>query len=795
MSFVRLRSVGFAGILLGWNWFACFSWAGGSGLNTLVVINQNSSNSIALGNYYSERRQIPPENVLRIAWSGGNISWNADQFHTNLLQPLLQAIATRGLSNQIHYVVLSMDIPYSSVADTFYNGTTSALFYGLRSNSAPSLQMLTNSYFAKEADYPDAKPAATFGYSFLTTMITANTLAQAKLIVDHGVDSDGTFPTAPVHLAKSSDPLRRIRYTSYDNVVFNTRLRGNYLVVRTNSSSPFGLSGLLGYQTGLMNYSISPNTFVPGAMADSLTSYGGVIFGNNDQTSLLGFLNAGAAGSYGTVTEPTANTAKFPNPQNYFYQARGFTLAECYYQSLSLPYQGLIVGEPLAAPFAQPAEGGWLNAAPGDVLTGTRPLSVQFTAADATRPLQRVDLFVDGKFLQTLTNLAPASGNLVKMRINGQNLSYTVPANATLGAIATGIAAMLNAPAITNLTKTIAQAFGDRVELRYFATNRPAPPYNLHVTTPDTSPFPLSEGPVFATEIGTAGTRNIFLSGAKPTFLESSAFGTRAGTISGTVQAGTWLRLTVTKTNGAVVIVGFTNQLVGASPALVLSNLVNQINAEASLQGPEGLIAEDFTTGVGLPNCNLTARSPGPRAANLKVMFSSSGSLVGNPATATALNANQTDLQPRNHLYLTTGTDELTANFSLNTTSLPDGYHELTAVAYEGSHVRTQTRVALPVRIQNTPLTASLTLQNLAATNSVSGTYSIQVTASTNNIASITLYSTGGGLGTVANQATATFAISGPTLGIGAHPFYAMVQDQLGRRYRTETQTVRFTSP
>lgn len=402
---------------------------------------------------------------------------------------------------------------------------------------------------------------------------------------------------------------------------------------------------------------------------------------------------------------------------------------------------------------------------------------------------------MNGKFFQTLTNLAPASGNLIKMRINGQNLSYTVPANVTLGAIATGITAMLNAPAITNLTKTIAQAFGDRVELRYFATNRPAPPYNLHVTTPGTSPAPLSEGPVFATEIGTAVTRNVFLSGAKPTFLESSAFGTRAGTVSGTVQAGTWLRFTVTKTNGAVVIVGFTNQLVGASPALVLSNLVNQINADASLQGPDGLIAEDFTAGIGSPTCNLIARSAGPRAANLKVMFSSSGSLVGNPATATALNANQTDLQPRNHLYLTTGATELTANFSLNTTTLPDGYHELTAVAYEGSHVRTQTRVALPVRIQNTPLTASLTLQNLGATNSVSGNYSIQVAANATNIASITLYSTGGALGTVANQATATFAISGPALGIGAHPFYAVVQDQLGRRYRTETQTVRFTSP
>src|SRR5689334_9294156 len=49
------------------------AFAGGSGLNTLVVVNQSSSNSCAVGNYYCERRQVPPENLLRINWAGSNI--------------------------------------------------------------------------------------------------------------------------------------------------------------------------------------------------------------------------------------------------------------------------------------------------------------------------------------------------------------------------------------------------------------------------------------------------------------------------------------------------------------------------------------------------------------------------------------------------------------------------------------------------------------------------------------------------------------------------------------------------
>ena len=128
----------------------------------------------------------------------------------------------------------------------------------------------------------------------------------------------------------------------------------------------------------------------------------------------------------------------------------------------------------------------------------------------------------------------------------------------------------------------------------------------------------------------------------------------------------------------------------------------------------------------------------------------------------------------------------------LNTTLLADGFHELTAVAYEGSSVRTQTRVTIPVRVQNTLLSASLTLVNLAATNPVSGSYQISVVANTNTISSITLYSTGGAMAVVSNQSSRTFAVSGAAMGAGRHPFYAMVQDALGRRYRTETSWVRF---
>src|SRR5208283_3288597 len=181
-----------------------------------------------------------------------------------------------------------------------------------------------------------------------------------------------------------------------------------------------------------------------------LTSFGGIIFGSNDQTNLLAFINGGATGSYGTVAEPFADTNKFPNPQVYFYQARGFSLAESYYQSVNDPYPGLMVAEPLAAPFARPGSGQWGTNLPNAALSGTTNLSVNFSSWSGNHPLQQVDLFVDGVYFSTLTNLAPCPGNLLTVTLNGYPITYTVPTNSTLSTVAAGLASLINT--VTNAT-------------------------------------------------------------------------------------------------------------------------------------------------------------------------------------------------------------------------------------------------------------------------------------------------------------------------------------------------------
>jgi uncharacterized protein (TIGR03790 family) len=787
---IRLRFAAGLGVLFV---SAAELFAGGSGLNVVVVVNQNSTNSIQLGNYYCERRCVPPQNLLRINWTGGNVTWTRSDFETNLLNPLVAMLSSRGLTNQVDYVVLSMDIPYQVTDTNGVNSTTAALFYGFKTDDCtgncpegiPGCNLpaaSSNAYAGSEGIFRQTPPIAPGSNSWLVTMLTSSNLAQAEAIIDHGVSSDGTFPAQTVWLAKSSDLARNVRYQEFDNAIFDARVTGDFSILRTNSDSPYGLTNLLGYQTGLYQFNILSNAFVPGAMADSLTSYGGVLYTPNDHTTLLVFLNAGACGSYGTVVEPCAYLEKFPSPEDYFYQARGFSLAECYYLSLANPYQGLIVGEPLAAPFAKPGAGTWNNLPAGATLAGTTNLSFQFAASDARRPLQQVDLFLDGLWLQTVTNLPPAVGNQLYVTINGCTTNYLVPSNATIASVASGLADVLNQAAYVLQSKAQAVAYGDRIGLQFTDINTPGAQIPVNVST----------------TIGSASGLTTFVAASLTNFLDSVAYGFCNFVITNAPQTNDYLQITVTKTNGTEVTLSVTNPPGNTSTPFLIQSFISAINTNISLMAADGLVAEDFIDYTVYQNppvnggeFNLYAQTAGWPASQIQVAFSGSADLIISPSGTQALNQNVSDLQPRNHLYLTAGVTNLSLTFPLDTTALADGSHELTAVVYEGSHVRTQTRATQNVRIQNTPLGATFTTLAGASNTVLNFTLLFSVAANTNTISSIELFSTGGSQGVVSNLSSATFAVAATNLGAGLHPFYAVITRSDGKSYRTETQWIR----
>jgi hypothetical protein len=94
--------------------------------------------------------------------------------------------------------------------------------------------------------------------------------------------------------------------------------------------------------------------------------------------------------------------------------------------------------------------------------------------------------------------------------------------------------------------------------------------------------------------------------------------------------------------------------------------------------------------------------------------------------------------------------------------------------------------------LQNTTFNATLIPQDFGPSNSVQGTYHVQVSANATNVAMIQLFSTGGELAAAANQSNVSLTVNAANLGAGGHPLYALVETITGERFRTKPLWVRF---
>jgi uncharacterized protein (TIGR03790 family) len=684
--------------------------------------------------------------------------------------------------------LLSMDIPYRVTEGANENSTTAALFYGFKTNTAPppGLEHIptcslpdssSNSYALSEMPFPDAAPNTRETNSLLAFLLTDTSLDGALRILSNGIAADGKFPTNPVYLAQTTDAARNVRAVLFDNAVFEAAVAGERRLQVTNTDST-AFSQLAGLETGLRNFAIPDSAFIQGSVADTLTSFAGGMFEAQGQTVLLEFLHGGAVASYGTVVEPCNYTEKFPNPMAYFYQGRGFSVAEAYYQSVKNPYQGLFVGEPLSAPFAVSGALDWVGLPDGTVLNGVMNLNLEFEAAGLEHPAGLFDFYVDGMFRQTITNLPPSDGNTLSVIIKNTTVTYQVPPTATVTSVAEGLAAALNQQ--KQLTGVHADAVGDRLLLT-----------GLDIAKTGAA-LPLSA----SSSAGSATGLTTWARAARSTFLDSPAQGYVSASVSNNPAVGDWIQLQVMKTNGSVVTLSVTNTSAQGTAVSMAQALTNQIMASPELRVSDGITVGDFYPAPDNYSAYfvLLARTSGWPAAQIQVSLSGSPGLRLSPATAQTLEENVSDLQPRNHLYVSSGLHLITFAFPFDSTQVEDGYHELTAVAVEGNSVRTQSRASSQVRVQNTSLTATLAAQ-VSGVASTDMSWSIGVTANRSDISRIELFSTGGCIGLATNLSSVEFSVPSAVLGTGLHPFYARVTDSQGHSYRTETIHVRLIPP
>jgi uncharacterized protein (TIGR03790 family) len=302
-----------------------------------VVINTADPLSVAIGDYYVRRRHIPAANIARVAFDYRRAVLPVDEFIALKRRIDVQLPA----STQAY--ALTWSRPYRvecmSITSAFAFGFDSS--YCATGCTTTLLSRYFNSVSKRPFDDLQMRPAMS---------LAADTIDQAEALIDRGIRADGQEPRGVAYLATSGDRTRDVRSSEYGDA---RMLVGRRIPVHLVTSGQVdGRSDVMFYFIGASRVSgIESNRFLPGAVADHLTSFGGVL-GGGPQMSAMRWLEAGATGSYGTVVEPCNFLSKFPNVallmQHYL---AGETLIEAYWKSVAMPGQGIFIGEPLARPF------------------------------------------------------------------------------------------------------------------------------------------------------------------------------------------------------------------------------------------------------------------------------------------------------------------------------------------------------------------------------------------------------------------------------------------------------------
>lgn len=236
----------------------------------------------------------------------------------------------------------------------------------------------------------------------------ANTVHEIVRYLRESPLADGTFPKGTIYFMNNTADIRSsTRRPGFDMAVNQLRQLGVRAQIE-QGILPEKRNDVQGLLTGAANidWRRSGSIIERGAICENLTSFGAMFLPNIDQTPCTEFLKYGAAGTSGTVDEPYAQQGKFPHAMIQVHYARGCNLVESYYQSVSMPYQLLILGDPLCRPWANIPEIKVEGMA--DQLKGVVTLK-----PSATLPrggdCDRFELIVDGQRLAG----CPAGGTLV----------------------------------------------------------------------------------------------------------------------------------------------------------------------------------------------------------------------------------------------------------------------------------------------------------------------------------------------------------------------------------------------
>ena len=334
--------------------------------NIALVINDNSTASRTVGEYYAAKRNVPAANILRISASEDEEIDRAS-YNSTIEWPIRARISQQGLQDRILYIVLTKGVPLRIKGTPGRFGTLSSvdselalLYRRMTGEQVSPVGAFDNPYFLGTAEIPTAR---TFTHRdqdlFLVTRLDGYSVEDVIALIDRA-----SAPAADGDIVLATERPPRVAAVSDWMAATSARIaqQGTKSRVRMDTMVPPGTDRpVLGYFASSSQLNTTdPRTmvFAPGSLASRFADADARTF--REPTAqrrtasdlLIGdFIRAGATGAAGFVGDPTGGSIVRPDILFPAYLA-GFNLAEAFY--LSMPHlsrRAVVIGDPLCAPF------------------------------------------------------------------------------------------------------------------------------------------------------------------------------------------------------------------------------------------------------------------------------------------------------------------------------------------------------------------------------------------------------------------------------------------------------------
>jgi hypothetical protein len=435
--------------------------AGGGPASVLVLHNALDPESIEIAEYYADARDIPPGQLCRVSGvDPAALTISYTDFEAHIQTAFRDCMDTLPDPDEIDYIVVTRGLPlrvdiesgfhtslqamlqvgdgirtsdgaqiaglpqafsggtaYATVYNPLWPGSGGTSVYPIENTSASRYG--TGSKLVTLETQPRAFSRAAVGYSggfdlsgemFLVSRLDGFDALDALDLVDRAIAGDGSFPEAPITCMAAADSARGARDPECAYVV--QMLDGAGISAQWIDAHDPSLSGveMSAYLTGTtsLQEAIDGNTYVPGAFACNLTSYGAVpnnfvcdeagahCPASESQTSIARLVRGGVTGAHGTVAEPLNNS--FPGAGMLLLYTMGYNMIEsAQITQVYLYWQNIYLGDPLSSPWAERPE---VTLSHTDEVPVNRPLAV---VADHPAGVAELRLYVDGARVATET--------------------------------------------------------------------------------------------------------------------------------------------------------------------------------------------------------------------------------------------------------------------------------------------------------------------------------------------------------------------------------------------------------